>query len=366
MDTRDNRCSVPFNGMTVISLHMKKVTPCCKIMPIAFDSELLTETHKEIRQSMLDNKRHKLCNECYKLEDSGGASHRNRITDNNFDYNQAHIDDPIESIQVIFSNKCQMMCSYCNSGFSSMWQEKQKKFIPGTNSVPIKLISENDQVNLEKLVDLDNLKWLRITGGEPLIQDQCVDFLLNLSPNPIRKIGITTNLSYGDSVMNTFLSIINRHDNITISCSLDAVGDNISRKYLNWELWQKNYKIIAENLQDRLTRFKNLKITTIITISILNYKNLQALVEYLLDYRKTGIKGTTFTFNYVSLDEKLSLKSNNLDMSSKIMLSDDYSVLLTPEEKIMIDGFNKLLNNVQLNTTLQNQTDTFLEWYNKI
>ena len=166
--------------------------------------------------------------------------------------------------------------------------------------------------------------------------------------------------------MNTFLSIINRHDNITISCSLDAVGDNISRKYLNWELWQKNYKIIAENLQDRLTRFKNLKITTIITISILNYKNLQALVEYLLDYRKTGIKGTTFTFNYVSLDEKLSLKSNNLDMSSKIMLSDDYSVLLTPEEKIMIDGFNKLLNNVQLNTTLQNQTDTFLEWYNKI
>ena len=53
-------------------------------------------------------------------------------------------------------------------------------------------------------------------------------------------------------------------------------------------------------------------------------------------------------------------------MSSKIMLSDDYSVLLTPEEKIMIDGFNKLLNNVQLNTTLQNQTDTFLEWYNKI
>jgi MoaA/NifB/PqqE/SkfB family radical SAM enzyme len=239
----NNRCTVPFFGPFKFVIDRQMVSPCCNVRSSIIDNcGILTEEVISLRQSILENKRHNLCDKCWSITDAGGPSMRNRFsTHNSVNWNNIHLDHMPNKVDLTFSNKCQMQCIYCGPHSSTLWENALGS---------IQEDMKNTQPILNILKGL-SLKEIVVTGGEPMLDVNCVNFLLDLDFDSDRKIFFVTNLSYGKQTFDKLIDIINKHPNIVVTCSIDSVGDNISRKYLNWRLWDKNFKELVNSLQLR-------------------------------------------------------------------------------------------------------------------
>jgi uncharacterized Fe-S cluster-containing radical SAM superfamily protein len=368
---RDNRCTIPFEGSFLLRLHVGSMTPCCKIRERPLKNSILTDIVPELRQAVLNNERHTECMQCWRQEDSGQLSYRqlnskhlsNReVWDNK--WSTLSLYQPVDSITLIFSNKCQLMCVYCDPSTSSMWEDTGDRFIKFKN----KFTSDIESYDIDKLktlIDITKLKTIIISGGEPMLGKECIRFLQELEPSSDRTITIITNLSYGNSTMNTLLSILQRHGNTCVAASLDSIGENISRKYLNWELWNSNFKCLISDMIERRKTYSNARLIVIITVSILNYDKVQPIIEYILDFRKQGIEGISFNINPLRDGNICSLFSGETDPDKCVNLDKSYSMYLTPKEFLMIENLNRLIKDDRKRDELEKNTDEFLLEYLK-
>lgn len=335
----NNRCSMPFNGLTVIDLSNYTMSPCCKIPSMKFEPKqgIITPELLELRNTIIRNERHQSCIDsgCWAIDDAGGPSMRKKHHSYSAPLNWETVDvnaQP-EKVIIIFSNKCQMMCTYCGPSASSMWEQKIY------SKIPIK----EERIKLTELLDITSLKEIAISGGEPMLDDDCISFLMNLDFDPARKLNLVTNLSYGPAVFAKLLKIIERHPNIFISCSLDSINDATSRTYLNLDLWHKNFQILVDNLQLRKKIYTDVWIEIKAVLGVFNYKTIQSLIEFVLDFRKRNLQGVTFNINPLAPSDPNSLTSGVLDIKIKITLLGDYDRLLSRWERLQIETTNKLL-----------------------
>ena len=377
----NNRCSLPFDGASQVKLHTGTVATCCKTpaVPIidnslltkellelrtdVIDNSLLTKELLELRTDVKNNIRNDQCASCWKIDDAGGPSFRRRFSKHNgVDWDKFDIHRPVKNIEISFSDKCQMMCAYCYPGVSTMWNDSAKDFAKFKSYIPI--IPEN-RVDINQLANIDELEEINITGGEPMLEDRCIDFLLNLRFNPVRRLRMITNLSYGPAVFKKLEEIINRHPNISIYPSLDQIGDNPSRKYFNWFLWESNFKNLLHGLRDRQQHYADVTLAVKCVVSMLNYDRLQELVEYILSVRQQGFTNVTFDLNPLTDETVVSLCSGNIDNTKKIQLDVGLYNLLTTREKLLISRINKLIENTVVNPEMAKLTTDFLTKYNE-
>jgi organic radical activating enzyme len=358
--TQQYQCTLPFAGITRIHLDTKKITPCCHIQVEPFTGDTLTARHIQLREDMINNKKSPLCKKCWDIEDNNGLSPRIADSEGELDWTVLDIYQPVEKVEIKFTNKCQMMCVYCSPAYSSMWQDQQENFI-----IPIQPYIP-DRLAVDNALDVLNMKTIIVTGGEPMMEPVAIDFLMNLDFDETRKLMMVTNLSYGQKVFESLIAIINKHPNMHILCSLDAAGENLSRKYLNWSLWDKNYKLLVENLQTRLEFKESPRIKVLITVNLLNYDRLEELIIYLTDYREKGYINTDFAINYVGMDQKFSLKSGIIDRTKVVHLTDKVARYLTKIELESIIHFNNIIETIQIDEQLAAETSAFLKRYDEI
>ncbi len=362
----DNRCTIPFIGLPRIHLNNNTVSPCCKILETPIDPVLgiLNKSYIQLRQDVKDNKRNPQCASCWKIDDEGGPSFRRRHSEHFnklIDWQNLDINQPIRNIEIVFSNKCQLMCVYCFPSISSMWEDQQERFANFKGFA----VKSAESRKLHELVDVNLLKHVQITGGEPMLDQDCIDFMLSLPFDQDRSIAMITNLSYGTAVFEKLNNIIDRHPNITMMCSLDAIGENPTRKYLNWDLWNKNFEAIAVGLQERRKKYSDISVILKFTMNIMNYMNVRDIIEYILKYRQNGIAGVTFDINIIAHDELTSMRSGIIDQSFQIEIDNRLKSLLSKRELNNVIQFNTLLKNVILDPVLSNRTEEFLRDYLK-
>jgi len=363
--TQDNRCTIPFTGRPQIHLYDNTFSPCCKIgsSPIDPINGLLTKKFIELRQDVINNRRNPQCNSCWKIDDEGGPSYRRRHSQhfkNPLDWESLDPMQPVTGAEIAFSNKCQLMCVYCSPVVSSMWASQQSRF--SQNLIVLQPIEPR---KIYDILDVNLLKSIQVTGGEPMLDQDCIDFMMSLPFDPERYISIITNLSYGPAVMNSLNSIVDRHPNIEVLCSLDAIGENVTRKYLNWELWDTNFRAIVERARERRKKYPNSYTVIKFTMNIMNYMNLRDIVEYVLEFRQAGDKGITFDVNVISEDQRTSMKSGIIDQSAQIELDDRLLKMLRPRELNTIRQYNSVLKNVSLDEDLEKSTEEYLKEYLK-
>jgi len=362
----DNRCTIPFTGLPQIHLYDNSVSPCCKIhsSPIDPETGILNKEFIELRQDIKDNKRNEQCSACWKIDDDGGPSYRRRHShhfDRPLDWENLDIYEPVRNAEIAFSNKCQLMCVYCYPQISSMWEDQQSRF---RKFKGIAVKSEEPR-KIHEVLDISLLKNVQVTGGEPMLDQDCIDFMLSLQFNPTRYISVITNLSYGTAVLKSLNNIIDRHPNIVIMCSLDAIGENITRKYLNWDLWDRNFNIIVAGLQERRKKYPNTNVIIKFTMNIMNYMNVRDIMEYVLKIRQDGFEGVTFDINPIAERDITSMKSGLIDQSAQIKIDDRLRSLLDKKELNTILQFNDFLHNVKFDPQLFVRTKEFLEEYLK-
>lgn len=259
---------------------------------------------KKMRHEMLNGKRPKECDYCWRIEDSSDQF-SDRIFKSSepwafptFDkvLNTYWSDDYFPTyVEVDFSNKCNQKCMYCNPQFSSAWQKEAEKFGPidlGEGTCFNGVVGETEK-NLYNHPEnnpyikafwkwwpdlFKHLHTFRMTGGEPLLEPTTYELLRYIQEhweeNPNISLGLNTNLNLSDEKLEELLEILsdlsnnNKVRELIIYTSAESTGKHAeyARFGMNDErLWKHIERIVQVLPKVTLTMMACFNITSVYT-----------------------------------------------------------------------------------------------------
>ena len=244
-------------------------------------SALHNTKHKiERRKQMILGERPSECNYCWRVEDMGDEYISDRViksknelllTPNAHEKIQEmgwdHNYQPTY-LEISFGNECNMKCAYCHPKASSAWQKEMAQG-PLENAEHLqvldeKIYPEDDNPYVEAFWKWwphlrKTLKVIRITGGEPLLQqnvwkffdrlektNECADMIVQLN----------TNLNVKTKLVERMITKVNnllkekKIKKFALYSSIESWGDRATyaRSGLNLELFETNLKLIMQKL----------------------------------------------------------------------------------------------------------------------
>lgn len=235
------------------------------------------------------------CEYCKEIEAAGGISDRmeansafmGNLIPKELKQNPNTLHTTPTIVEATFSNLCNMSCIYCDEGWSSVWEQENRKFnsnLTATNKImsaeSYKLIVDNFFKWLE--TNISNLSNFHILGGEPFIMpefDRVLD-LLSSTSNPNLEITVITNLKIPhEKFKQQIVALNNLLDrgnlkSVRIVASLDCWGPEqvYIRTGLYLPLWEKNFAYMV-------TTHQNLRINVHSTVTGLSIKTMYYLIE---------------------------------------------------------------------------------------
>lgn len=313
-------------------LNTGQTTSCHHPLPHQVDAtavlknpKLLSNTpqKKKERAEMQKGIQCKGCDYCWKVENLGA----NKVSDRVFKsvlYSDDALQEAYESdsqqdfnlkyLELSFDRTCNFACSYCNPAFSTTWAKDIK------NNGGYEGIGKNgyDHYGHEhkdaSAYDDDNnpyvqafFKWwesdlhktlthLRLTGGEPLMSKhtwKLLDLMANEESN-VNYFAINTNLNSKPELINKLIEKgkkIKGFHLYSSNESTDAKAEYL-RDGLDWQLWQDNFKKIAESNSVS-------SMHSMCTISALSLEGLPDFLDWCVKIKKQkqSKDGITFTLN---------------------------------------------------------------------
>lgn len=227
---QSNFCSRPWN-----ELHIEedgKVTPCCVIPSNRFPMGNSLQEYsdgkalKELKQAFIKNEKHPSCEWCWKNEELGLKSHRR---------DEGSLAG-IHSLHIRFSNVCNLKCRMCNPSFSSTWaaeNNKHKIFKEFVGEVVEKNVFDYDPSLLSfltKSITHGNLRFINISGGEPLITDANYTFLKHMVDKGLAdklSLSYSTNLMKLDYKNYPLVSLWKKFKKVSLEVSIDGWGKEL-------------------------------------------------------------------------------------------------------------------------------------------
>lgn len=240
-------CAAPFSDVAIIP--NGSISPCCffkghlkdKNGPILYDIDKAWNSDhlKRVRSDLLSGIKAPECNKCWRDEDLGLVSLRNKT--NNLSRNVILEDPRIISMNVSISNKCNLKCLMCASDRS--------------NQIAIEdNISEFMDLNFP-LYDYmtrnsEHLRVLIFTGGEPFVQKEVFDIIDYLIENDYSKDIFLMFNTNGTVVKKNFFKKMKFFKHVKIRISLEGYGkrQDYIRFPSRWESIEENVKYIVHNL----------------------------------------------------------------------------------------------------------------------
>ena len=227
---QSNFCSRPWN-----ELHIEedgKVTPCCVMPSNRFPMGDSLEQYssgsalKQLKEAFIRNEKHPSCEWCWKNEELGLKSHRR---------DEGSLSG-VHSLHIRFSNVCNLKCRMCNPSFSSTWaaeNNKHKIFKEFVGEVIEKNVFDYDPTLLQflgKSVTHGNLRFINISGGEPLITDANYTFLKFMVDKGLAEhlqLSYSTNLMKLDYKNYPLVSLWKQFRKVSLEVSVDGWGKEL-------------------------------------------------------------------------------------------------------------------------------------------
>lgn len=277
---------------------------------IAIDPSALHNTKEKISQraEMMQGDKPAGCQYCWNIESLGEEYISDRHERNASIFTEQRLgaikDNPLapvnpQYIEISFGNECNFKCGYCHPKHSSAYHKEIKDYGPydmvknHRNDIDWFKIYEEET---NPYVDAwwrwwpevrKTLTILRITGGEPLLQQSTWKLLEDLEKNPLPNLELNINSNFGvkpiliDRLVEKVNTLIENKKikDFKIFTSIDTWGPQAEyiRTGLDTEVWENN-------LNTYLTK-TSLPVTFMITFNILTVTNFKSLLEKILDWR---------------------------------------------------------------------------------
>ena len=256
-----NFCSRAFNE---INFDVNgTISPCCVIRGKKYESVddfLNSDYLRSIQTDLNNNIQTKECKSCWKLEEIGAWS--NRLHEPSRDH--------IDGSHLKFSNVCNFKCRMCNSYSSSAIgiEEGIKNPVVSTFSNP-----KIKKYFYKKL--LPNLKLINISGGEPLLCDDHLEFLqVAYLINPKVHLSYNSNMSITSYRGVEFSSLWKKYEKVSITASIDGYKE--SQDYQRFgSVWNK--------IENNLIIFKDYVKDIHCTLTIYNIFHIPKLIKWCID-----------------------------------------------------------------------------------
>jgi len=316
----------------------------CPQRHLSLDEDLHNTKQKmEQRKDMLEGGRPAECFYCWNVEDSGSISPRIALTPIYTEMEPDIIettarlkwDEPVypKYLEMSFSNKCQMKCSYCSTQNSSSLHEEIKKF----GVYPLLNIENEGQYKShgrENMYDEDSpmydkfwdwfdeaknhLRVLRVTGGEPLLHESTFKLAEMIKDTDIA-FHVNSNLSVSQRRVDRMIKTMREMRNPKIYASIDTVKEQAEwiRHGLNSNTFDINmFKIIGQQIP----------IGLMVTFNFLSIPKSKEFLSYVLQLKNIGD---------VKLDTPYMTNPKHL---SALITDDKMLNLLRDSEKFMEDN----------------------------
>ena len=304
-----------------------------------------TPTTKEVRQQMLDGLKPAEDNYCYDIEKTGNYSDRQYLAvqfikeDPNIIAKTAAY-EPDEQIYpkyltVSFTNRCQMSCIYCGAGKSSTWKKEIDEYGPYPLNVKDnydKYMPRNDIMKVEDNPYVDKFwKWLpdayphlqtiRLTGGEPLLDENTFKLLQYVKDNPKElSFEISTNLMVTDRRVSNYINLVKGLPGQKCYVSVDTWGEQAEwiRTGLKIEQYEHNLHRVLGN---------GIKVGIMCTFNLLSIPNFEEWVFKMAELKQQypGL----LTVDVPQMVEPLHLTTRIADKKLINMLDKAYKSMLT-------------------------------------
>ena len=375
--TITKKCVAPWHSLT-IQWDGKVYSDAVAFEPYgSIYSKTLTELWQSpravrLRESWSKGKPdNEICHSCIKKEETVGSSRRQYFYRNlpvellkTATY-KIDAEPNIWYLEINSSNKCNLKCRMCNGGVSSTWIKEEKQLAKISPSwMPKRDIGKYSRVEfdviknvLEKKEYFKDLKFLKLTGGEPLMEDQNYELMEQFIEWDIAKnimLDINTN---GTFVNDRLTNIAKNFKIVKLHISLEGTG----------QLYQyirggDNFTI--KQLEKNIVEFNKLPNTVIIytvTVQVYNIFNLVDIWKWYLNIRQPTneiyFKNVVVFPRYLNfhvLPKDLKLKAYNLMKQADLPQGDYWPEDRDPHEGIFSQGdigFGSIMNNLK-NSTL--------------
>lgn len=271
-----------------------------------------TEKKKQMRHEMLSGSRPDECSICWKVEDANANDFSDRHFRGVDDWTLPFFDEvrnaPWDAntmpsyMEVTFGSACNFKCSYCSPAQSTEWLKEIKRFgsynLVDARHHSLLMLDQDGEASLSKEENpfvrafwrwwpklAKNLMYFRITGGEPLLDQNTYKILDYLERNSSPRLNLILNSNLGVPAQ-FFRQFLDRAKkllktqsvrSIMLHTSLDTWGTQA--EYLRNGLLLENF---IKNLKQYLTELPESSIAVVATfnnLSLVSFKDF--LVEIL-------------------------------------------------------------------------------------
>lgn len=245
-------CPLPFNHLAIRP--NGNVYPCCAFrwesVPPDFnikDPDIFNHPFmQDIRDKMLNDVLVEGCGKCYENERNTANSNRVYFMKKGAEYGlnlDPYALPKITYLDLALSNTCNNKCRMCNPELSTSWYSDAKAL---GMKIPKGIIEQN--VVLENY-DLSELKFIKLIGGEPLMeQDKFINVLKRCDRKNL-SILLTTNATLIPN--DELFSLMKECKETKVNLSIDAFGDlnDFLRKGSKWEKTVETVKWFHQHFQ---------------------------------------------------------------------------------------------------------------------
>lgn len=196
----------------------------------------------------------------------------------------------INYLRIAITDKCNFNCIYCTDNSCSKTDISLKEFF-----------------KVVKVATLLGIQKVRITGGEPLIKEEIIDFLKELKKLNL-EIGITTNASLiNEEYIKTFREVKIKKFNVSL--------DTLDKEKFKFITKKDALKIVLKNIKILSQISNEIKINTVVLKDIntdefhqlINFATEHNLVLRFIEYLPVG-ENKKFYFSLNGIIEKLKIQ----------------------------------------------------------
>ena len=292
----------------------------CPTQKIPLDSDLHNTPHKkEQRATMLEGGKPEECSYCWEVEDLDLISDRQTLAVQFFKHDPNIIAKATEAgldnvypkyLELSFTNKCQMKCSYCGPSFSSSWQKEIEEH--GSYNLSQQEYWTEDSYTQTNSPYIQRFwKWfpeaykhlfvLRVTGGEPLLDKNTYKLLQYVKDNPKEGLSFhcNSNLMVTENRVIKYINLVKDIPDAKLYVSIDSWGKQAEyiRHGLNMSHFENNlHKVLGNGIQVGIMN----------TFNFLSIPNVEEFIFKMAELKNTYGELITIDMPYMNKPEHLS------------------------------------------------------------